>query len=162
LDANPIRLRQQFAASTQGLSEEFYAPFWFDDAADPYGREDQKNHNQNVVRPDLLTFSAKRPDYCENELEYRLLSIREHHRLPLLRAHRSRTSAINQVRFSRVPDLSVVSLHTIRNRNAVTQRLPQGESRWRDSMTEIVSTSGLRFIESEYCRREQGRDRDKR
>jgi hypothetical protein len=26
---------------------------------------------------------------------------------------------------------------------------PQGESRWRDSMTEIVSTSGLRFIASE-------------
>jgi len=26
---------------------------------------------------------------------------------------------------------------------------PQGESRWRDSMREIVSTSGLRFIASE-------------
>jgi hypothetical protein len=34
LDANPIPLRQQFAASTQGLSEVFYSPVWFDDAAD--------------------------------------------------------------------------------------------------------------------------------
>ena len=56
--------------------------------------------------------SAPNPSpYSPRELmaPSRLLSIREHHRLPLLRAHRSRTSAIKQVRFSRVPDLSAVS-----------------------------------------------------
>src|SRR5215471_3865596 len=45
----------------------------------------------------------------------RLLSIREHRRLPMLRAHCSRTSATKQVRFSGLPDLSAVSRLSLKN-----------------------------------------------
>jgi hypothetical protein len=47
LEANPIPLCQQFAASTQGLSKVFYAPVWVDDAADAMAAKTKTIANVN-------------------------------------------------------------------------------------------------------------------